>query len=72
MAFTLQNNSKVTLSQAHHYIADLIANGNYEYLPIFERLENELQFEQQRTALLKRAHQVSSSKKPTLDNQTAF
>jgi len=72
MASKIQEVEKVSVSKAHQFIAELISMGHLQYLPIFERLEQEVTVEQKRTSLIERAHQVSSSKKPTFDNHSAF
>lgn len=62
----------LSLSEAHSFLAFLVANGRHEYLPIFERLEIEIQAKQRQDLLIERAKQVAHQKKPTLDNHSAF
>ena len=62
----------ITLAAAHRFIAELVAAGGQVYLPIFERLEEELQHQSMQHRLLDKARLIAAQKNPTLASQTAF
>jgi len=50
---------ELNLEEAHHFIARLIAHGESAYLPIFERLERELEENIKRKRLLAKALEIA-------------
>ena len=64
--------ANLTLQEAHQFMAELIAAGNHAYLPIFKRLEEELEKQSQEQSLIDRARLMAAQKNPTLVSQAAF
>lgn len=61
----MMNRSKqelLTLEQAHRFIARLVADGQTAYLPIFERLDRELEARAAEERLIAKACQVATQK----------
>ena len=62
----------LTLQEAHQFIAELVAAGHHAYLPIFERIETELEKQSRQENLIDRARLLAAQKKPTLESHSAF
>ena len=53
---------RLTLEEAHRFIARLIADGQTTYLPIFERLDREMESQTEKERLIAKACQVAAQK----------
>ena len=62
----------LTLSEAHQFMAELVAAGHHVYLPIFERLDQEMAAQAASQSLIDKARMIAAQKNPTRDNQSAF
>lgn len=58
----MHKHEELSLEEARRFIAQLIADGQTAYLPIFERLEKELEAKAGRDRLLARALSVANQK----------
>ncbi len=65
-------NPALTLLEAHQFLAELVAAGHHVYLPIFDRLEQELADQEDDRILIEKARRIAAQKKLIRDNHSAF